>query len=70
MKIFHEWYNEQAAADNDAEDRVPSEIINGTWFAERGLPMVVSCTKCGTTMALPNAYVDDDGHTYCSYCKR
>jgi hypothetical protein len=63
MKTFHEWYNDQF------EDNVPSEIINGAWFVERGLPMVVCCTECGTTMALPNAYVDEDGHVYCSSCK-
>jgi hypothetical protein len=32
------------------------------------LPMVVSCTCCGMTMALPSAMVDDDGTIYCSSC--
>ena len=36
---------------------------------EYGLPMIVRCTCCETTMALPNAYIDDEGYTYCTNCK-
>ena len=47
---------------------MPEGTINGRWFAEHDLPMIVSCTCCGMTMALPSAYVDEDGYTYCSGC--
>ena len=47
---------------------MPEGTINGGWFAEHDLPMIVSCTCCGMTMALPSAYVDEDGYTYCSGC--
>lgn len=46
----------------------PEGNINGSWFAEHGLPMIVSCTCCGSTMALPSAMIDEDGHIYCSSC--
>jgi hypothetical protein len=47
---------------------MPKDNIPGSWFAENALPMVVSCTCCGMTMALPSAMVDDDGTIYCSSC--
>lgn len=47
---------------------MPEGTINGGWFAEHDLPMIVSCTCCRMTMALPSAYVDEDGYTYCSGC--
>lgn len=47
---------------------VPHGNIPGTWFSENGIPMVVSCTCCGMTMASPNALIDEDGCCYCSSC--
>lgn len=47
---------------------MPKGEINSKWFADNGLPMVVSCTCCGSTMALPSAMVDEDGQVYCSQC--
>lgn len=47
---------------------MPKGNINGSWFAENNLPMIVSCTCCGSTMALPSAMIDEDGHIYCSSC--
>ncbi len=32
------------------------------------LPMVVSCTCCNSTLALPNAFIDGDGEIYCPSC--
>ena len=34
------------------------EIINGEWFEENNLPMVVSCACCGETMILFIGVVD------------
>ena len=47
---------------------MPKGEINGSWFSENGLPMIVECSCCGMTMALPSAMVDDDGHCFCSSC--
>lgn len=43
--------------------------INSSWFAEQGLPMVVECSCCQTTMVLFSAFVDDNTQeVYCSCC--
>ena len=47
---------------------MPKGQINGEWFAENDLPMVVSCTCCGSTMILPSALIDEEGCCYCSSC--
>lgn len=47
---------------------MPKGTINGSWFAENNLPMIVSCTYCSSTMALPSAMIDEDGTIYCSSC--
>lgn len=48
---------------------MPHDTIPGTWFRDNGLPMIVACTCCGMTMALPGGWVDyDTGEIYCSGC--
>lgn len=47
---------------------LPEGTINGEWFAEHNLPMIVECTNCGATMALPSAFVDEESYIYCSTC--
>lgn len=47
---------------------LPDGDINGSWFAENGLPMVVSCTCCGSTMCSVSAWIDPEGYTYCGSC--
>lgn len=63
MQTFAEWLKEQYGIN------LPKGNINGEWFVENGLPIVVRCSCCGMTMASPSAYVDDDGYTYCADCK-
>jgi hypothetical protein len=48
--------------------KMPKGTINGKWFAENHLPMIVECSCCGTTMALPNAMIDEEGEIYCASC--
>lgn len=62
MKTFEQWFKE------NYNEEMPTGNINGAWFAERGLPMIVECTCCGTTMALPSAMIDDDDYIFCSNC--
>lgn len=47
---------------------MPNGEISGSWFAENALPMIVECSCCGMTMALPSAMVDSDGTIYCHSC--
>jgi len=47
---------------------VPHGDISGQWFADNGIPMIVACTCCGSTMASPCAWIDRDGYTYCGSC--
>lgn len=47
---------------------MPRGEIPGAWFAEHALPMIVSCTNCGATMALPSAMINDDGACFCPNC--
>lgn len=37
-------------------------------FAQLGLPPIVACTGCGTTMVLPACMVDDDNQCWCRNC--
>ena len=48
--------------------QMPEGNIPNKWFAENYLPMIVKCTCCETSMALPSAVVDDDGTIYCHNC--
>lgn len=61
MKSFFDWCAEQGI-------EVPEHEINGSWFSEHGLPMIVQCTCCGMTMATPSAMLNDDGECFCAEC--
>lgn len=62
MKKFVDWF------ESSFDEKMPSGIINGSWFAKRGLPMIVECCCCCSTMSLPSAYIDEDDNIYCSTC--
>lgn len=47
---------------------MPKDHISGSWFEENDLPMIVTCSCCGSTLALPAALIDDSGAICCSYC--
>ena len=64
MRNFVTYWDEE-----NPDDKFPrTESVSGEWFAERRLPMIVACTCCEMTMALPSAMVDDDGYIFCSSC--
>lgn len=63
MKTFNEWLKENRMCE------MPKGSVDAGWFIERDLPMIVECSCCGMTMALPNAYIDDEGYIYCANCK-
>ena len=63
MKKFKDWYKEVSGKE------FPSAAVhNGNWFMEHGLPLVVSCTCCESTLLLPGAYLDDEDYIYCPSC--
>lgn len=62
MKSFEQFILDQYGI------KMPKGSISGEWFAENGLPMVVSCRCCEMLMASPSAWVDDDGYIYCDNC--
>lgn len=47
---------------------MPEGDISMDWFEENHLPMIVECIYCGTTMAAPDAMVDDDEYLCCKSC--
>ena len=61
MKNFQEWLK-----GNGVE--APKGDIDGSWFAAHGLPMIVECSCCCMTMALPSARIDNNGNVYCVSC--
>lgn len=64
MKKFREWYKEVNGIEPDY-DRSKSAM---EWCNENGLPMIVSCTCCESTMIIFSAYIDEENYTYCPSC--
>lgn len=64
MKSFTDWYKDASGGHEP-----PYEIFPCEWFVERGLPMIVECTCCGATMALPTAYIDENDYIF-AQCAR
>lgn len=62
MKAFERWLKDEYGIE------MPHGTVNSSWFFENGLPMIVECTCCGSTMVLPSAMIDDEGLTYCRSC--
>ena len=61
MKTVHEWLKDNGCG------AIP-EKANAEWFVKHNLPMIVECSCCGMTMAMPNSFVDDKGYVYCADC--
>jgi len=47
---------------------VTAPTIPAEEFSRVGLPLVVACTGCDTTMAMPCAMVDDLNRCWCDDC--
>ena len=61
MSDFITWFKK------NFNEEIPVET-DMSWWSKRGLPMIVHCTYCETTMALPSAFIDEEGYTYCGTC--
>ena len=64
MKTFQNWFSE-----NYPNEEFPKGDINGQWFVDHSIPMIVRCSCCETTMASPSALIDDEGQVFCSSCR-
>lgn len=62
MRTFAQWLKVKRNIE------MPKGDVDAGWFFDNDLPMIVECACCQMTMALPNAYIDDEGYTYCSDC--
>ena len=62
MKTFEQWLKDERGIE------MPQGEVPGSWFTQHNLPMIVRCTCCYSTMALPSAMVDENGFTYCPSC--
>ena len=56
VKTFKQWFEDRG------DEKLPENEISGEWFHTHRFPMVVSCCECGTTMALPFAYITQIVH--------
>ena len=63
MKTFRDWFSE-----NYPKEELPNGSVSGKWFVDHDIPMIVSCTCCGMTMASPSALIDSEGQVFCSDC--
>ena len=62
MQSFKDWFEE------NYEEEYPKGNIDGKWFDDHGLQMMVECKCCCMSMALPSAMIDANGHIYCHDC--
>ena len=62
MRTFEQWLKDEKGIE------MPQGEVPGSWFTQHHLPMIVQCTCCHSTMALPSAMIDENGYTYCPSC--
>lgn len=64
MKKFKDWYKDVAGIEPDYET-AENKLL---WCKERGLPVVISCTCCESTLPIFSAFVDEKNYVYCPSC--
>ena len=64
MKKFKDWYKDVTGIESNYETAKDKLL----WCKEEGVPMIVSCTCCESTMIVFNAFVDEEDHVYCPSC--
>ena len=63
MKTFKKWIRDELGL-----DLTDQKSLGGNWFAEHGIPMVVSCTCCHDTLNVASAVIDEDKNCFCREC--
>lgn len=61
MQTFAQWLANKGI-------EMPQGDIDAGWFEKNNLPMIIGCIYCGTTMAIWDAYIDEDDLVYCADC--
>ena len=62
MKTFKKWVRDELGL-----DLTDQKSLGGNWFAEHGIPMVVSCTCCHDTLNVASAVIDEDKKVFLSW---
>ena len=62
MKTFSQWLKD------DTGETLPAGNINGLWFQEHSIPMIVRCNNCDMSLCVVNAKIDDENRVYCDSC--
>jgi len=63
MITFRDWFEK-----NYPNEKYPTGNVDGQWFADHDIPMIVSCTCCEMTMLVTSALVDNENQVFCSDC--
>ena len=63
MKTFKKWIRDELGL-----DLTDQKSLGGNWFAEHGIPMIVSCTCCHDTLNVASAIIDGDKNCFCREC--
>ena len=63
MKTFKKWIRDELGL-----DLTDQKSLGGNWFAEHGIPMIVSCTCCHDTLNVASAVIDEDEKCFCRGC--
>ena len=60
MKTFKKWIRDELGL-----DLTDQKSLGGNWFAEHGIPTIVSCTCCHDTLNVASAVIDEDKNCFC-----
>ena len=63
MKTFRKWIKEELGL-----DLTNQKTTSGSWFAEDGIPMIVTCTCCHDTFYVVSPVMDEDKKCFCREC--
>ena len=63
MKTFKKWIQEELGLDLSDQSKVET-----SWFAQHGIPLVVSCTCCHDIINVAEAVIDEDKKCFCRGC--
>lgn len=64
MKTFKEWYKNISGIEPKYE--IAADKIQ--WLVDRGLPVIVTCTRCECPRTIFKVYFDDEDNIYCPTC--
>ena len=63
MKTFKKWIRDELGL-----DLTDQKSLNGNWFAEHGIPLIVRCTCCHDEINIAEAVIDENKECFCRGC--